>query len=98
MERIERREFMAAEASAAVVATPERKSVRPFVRSLAAAVGIFSGIAALFVGLVCVAVHVVLPHDAVFDRVGSILLICAIPLMFIGSLFLDDVPSSGGRP
>lgn len=66
------------------------KPVIPFIRSVAAAVGIFSGIAALFIGLVCVAVHVVIRDDAMFDRVGSILLICAIPLMLAGSAFLDD--------
>jgi hypothetical protein len=87
MERVQEGDWAVAEASAE---QPARRKRKPFARSMAAAAGIFSGIASLFIGLVCVVVHVAVQSDKVFDRVGSILLICAIPLMLTGSLFLDE--------
>ena len=63
----------------------------PFVSSVLASFGIFGGISSLFVGLVCVVIHGVVSHDVVFDRVGTVLLIVAIPMILIGSMFVDEI-------
>ena len=73
-----------------------RKRVRdalltPLVCSILASLGIFGGISSLFVGLICVVIHSVISHDQVFDRVGTVLLIVAIPMILIGSIFLDEI-------
>jgi hypothetical protein len=91
MERADLRRWVAEREDGQGGIETKKSGIRPLVRSILAASGIFGGIAALFIGLVCVVAHGVLPHDAVFDRVGSVLLICAIPLMLAGSLFLDEV-------
>lgn len=59
--------------------------------SVIASFGIFGGISALFVGLICIVVHSVLVLDRAFDSVGTILLIAAIPMILIGSVFLDEI-------
>ena len=63
----------------------------PVVCSLLATLGIFGGIASLFVGIVAVIIHGVLSHDKVFDRIGTVLLVAAIPLILFGSLFVDEI-------
>ena len=63
----------------------------PFVSSVLASLGIFGGISALFVGIVSVIIHGVLSHDQIFDRVGTVLLIIAIPMILFGSLFVDEI-------
>jgi hypothetical protein len=69
-----------------------RKAVlNPFVCSILAFVGIFGGVAALLVGIVCVILHGIVPHDHAFDSVGTVLLIAAIPSILIGSIFLDEI-------
>lgn len=69
-----------------------RKSVlRPFSCSIFAAVGIFGGLSSLFVGLVSVMIHAMVPVEKVFDRVGTILLVAAIPMILVGSVFLDAI-------
>ena len=68
-----------------------QKLLTPFVCSILASLGIFGGISSLFVGIVCVVVHAVVSHDRVFDRVGTVLLILAIPMILIGSVFLDEI-------
>ena len=73
-----------------------RKKVRdtlltPLVCSLLASLGVFGGISSLFVGLICVLVHSLVSHDVVFDQVGTVLLIVAIPMILIGSIFLDKI-------
>ena len=68
-----------------------QKLLTPFVCSILASLGIFGGISSLFVGIVCVVVHAVFSHDRVFDRVGTVLLILAIPMILIGSVFLDEI-------
>ena len=67
------------------------KLLTPFVCSVLAALGIFGGISALFIGIVCVVVHGVMPNERNFDRVGTILLIVAIPMILVGSIFLDEI-------
>ena len=71
---------------------PLRKAIlNPLVCSVLASVGIFGGISALFIGLVCVAVHALVSGDQTFDRVGTVLLITAIPAILVGSIFLDEI-------
>ena len=53
--------------------------------------GIFGGISALFVGLVFVIIHGVLSGDTIFDKMGTGLLVVAIPMILIGSIFLDKI-------
>ncbi len=65
--------------------------LNPFFCSIIASAGIFGGISALFVGLVCVVVHGILVSDKAFDTVGTVLLIAAIPMILIGSVFLDEI-------
>lgn len=59
--------------------------------SILASLGIFGGISSLFVGLVCVVVHSVISNDKAFDSVGTVLLIVAIPMILLGSIFLDEI-------
>ena len=69
----------------------QRRILSPMVCSILAAVGIFGGISALFIGLVCIVIHAAIPGDRSFDQVGTILLITAIPAILIGSIFLDEI-------
>ena len=71
-----------------------KKLLTPFICSVFASFGIFGGISALFVGILCVVIHGLVAHDKVFDHVGSILLIVAIPMILIGSIFLDEINSN----
>ncbi len=64
----------------------------PMVCSILAALGIFGGISSLFVGIVSVVIHGLVSGDTLFDRVGTFLLIVAIPMILIGSIFLDEIP------
>lgn len=69
-----------------------KKSIlKPLPCSILAATGIFGGIAALFIGLVCIVLHGIVPHDATFSQVGTVLLVVAIPMILIGSVFLDEI-------
>ncbi|MGB7200862.1 MAG: hypothetical protein WBD16_01195 [Pyrinomonadaceae bacterium] len=63
----------------------------PFVCSILASIGIFGGMSALFAGIMCVVIHAVLLHDTIFDQVGTILLCAAIPMILVGSIFLDEI-------
>lgn len=63
----------------------------PIVCSVLATLGIFGGISSLFVGILAVALHAVVSGDRLFDRVGTILLIVAIPMILVGSIFLDEI-------
>jgi len=65
--------------------------MRPLVFSILSMFGIFGGISALFVGIVCVIVHGAFVHDVVLNQVGTGLLIVAIPMILIGSIFLDEI-------
>jgi hypothetical protein len=67
--------------------------LRPVVCALCASIGIFGGLSALFVGILCVVIHASIAGDRVFDSVGTVLLIAAIPMILIGSIFLDEIPS-----
>lgn len=68
-----------------------RTILSPLFCSIAASFGVFGGIAALFIGLVCVILHAIVPHDTAFDTVGTVLLISAIPMILVGSVFLDEI-------
>lgn len=73
-----------------------RRSLRkalltPIVCSVLASVGIFGGISSLFVGLICVILHGLVSRDRIFDQAGTVLLIIAIPMILIGSIFLDEI-------
>ena len=63
----------------------------PLVCSILASFGIFGGISSLFVGIVCVLIHGMISRDRIFDEVGTILLIAAIPMILVGSVFLDEI-------
>lgn len=65
--------------------------MRSLVFSILAMFGIFGGISALFVGIVCVIVHGAVSHDVVLNQVGTGLLIVAIPMILVGSIFLDKI-------
>lgn len=100
METSTRDNFRSAEtATGPAVSSEARKSMlrktllSPLVCSVLASLGIFGGIACLFAGVLCVVVHISLPGDTTFDRVGTTLLIAAIPMMLIGSIFLDEIES-----
>lgn len=71
-----------------------RMIFRPAVSMMIAATGIFGGISALFVGLVCICIHSFTIGDRAFDRVGTVLLIVAIPMILLGSIFVDEIGSS----
>lgn len=65
--------------------------MRPLAFSILAMSGIFGGTSALFVGIVCVIVHGAVSHDVVLNQVGTGLLIVAIPMILVGSIFLDKI-------
>ena len=68
-----------------------KKVLTPGVCSVAAALGVFGGIAFLFAGLACVILHEIISGDVVYNQVGTTLLISAIPMILIGSVFLDEI-------
>ncbi|MBK8466839.1 MAG: hypothetical protein IPL32_13500 [Chloracidobacterium sp.] len=68
-----------------------KKVLSPLVCSVLASFGIFGGISSLFVGVVCVVIHGLVSGDGVFDSVGTVLLIVAIPMILIGAIFLDKI-------
>lgn len=70
-----------------------KKMLTPFVCTIVAFLGIFGGISSLFVGVICMVIHGLVSGDTVFDRVATILLIVAIPMILIGSIFLDEINS-----
>jgi len=75
--------------------TSTRQIFKPLFCSIAALIGVFGGISILFAGLICVILHYAISGDSMFDRVGTIFLISAIPMLLIGSMFLDKAsPSS----
>ncbi|MEP6947003.1 MAG: hypothetical protein ABJA02_13870 [Acidobacteriota bacterium] len=63
----------------------------PLVCSVMASIGMFGGISALFAGAMCVVFHGVLKQDILFSQVGTVLLIIAIPMILLGSVFLDEI-------
>ena len=68
-----------------------RKRLRPAIYAVLASSGIFGGISALFIGLVFVVLHGLLSADIVFNRAGTVLLIVAIPMILLGSIFVDEI-------
>lgn len=68
-----------------------KKILTPGVCSIAAGLGVFGGIAFLFAGLICVILHEIIPADFVYNQVGTTLLISAIPMILVGSVFLDEI-------
>ena len=68
-----------------------RKLMSPLVCAVLASLGVLGGVSALFVGIVSVVIHGILPQEHIFNRVGTILLIVAIPMILIGSIFLDEI-------
>ena len=71
-----------------------RSILRPLPCSILAATGIFGGLAALFVGLLCIILHALIPADVTFSWVGTVLLIIAIPMILVGSVFLDEIEAN----
>ena len=69
--------------------------LRRMLFSAFAAFGVFGGVSALFVGIVFVVLHTVIAGDGVFDTLGTGLLITAIPMILIGSIFIDKI--EGGK-
>ena len=69
--------------------------IQPFVFAALSSLGVFGGISSLFVGLVFVLIHTIVPADRMFDRTGTGLLIAGIPLILIGSIFIDMIEKKG---
>ena len=65
--------------------------MRPMFCAMCASAGIFGGLSALFVGIVSVLIHAMIAGDRIFDRVGTVLLILAIPMILVGSIFVDEI-------
>jgi hypothetical protein len=59
--------------------------------------GIGGGLTALVSGLVCVVAESVTPGDTAYGRLATILLIIAIPLLLIGSIFIDELALAESR-
>ena len=68
-----------------------RKLMSPLVCAVLASFGVLGGVSALFVGIVSVVIHGIVPQEHVFNRVGTALLMVAIPMILIGSIFLDEI-------
>jgi hypothetical protein len=76
--------------------TFRNRILSPLVCSVCASIGIFGGIAALFIGLVFAVMHAAVADDRSYDKASTILLIAAIPAILIGSIFLDEI--AGNKP
>ncbi|MFT3745838.1 MAG: hypothetical protein QM785_16305 [Pyrinomonadaceae bacterium] len=59
--------------------------------SLAAGIGIFGGVFFLFAGLICVILHELIAGDTACNQIGTFVLISAIPMILVGSIFLDEI-------
>lgn len=59
--------------------------------SFAAGLGIFGGLFFLLAGLVCVILHELIAGDTVCNQIGTGVLISAIPMILVGSIFLDEI-------
>jgi hypothetical protein len=55
-----------------------------------AGLGIFGGVSSLFAGVISAVIHGLLPSYGL-DRGSTVLLVIAIPMILIGSVFLDEV-------
>ncbi len=62
--------------------------------SILAIFGLVGGISSLFLGIVSVILHGLVASDKIFDRLGTGLLIAAIPMILVGAIFLDKVGDS----
>jgi len=72
-----------------------RKAIlNPVVCSIAATLGIFGGASSLVAGLLCISIHLFIAQDVVFNRAGTTLLILGIPLLLLGSVFLDEIETN----
>ena len=58
----------------------------PYLLALA---GIGGGIIAIFIGFIFIIIHALLKGDTIFNEIGTVLMIAAIPMMFLGGHFLD---------
>ena len=65
--------------------------LRRMLFSAFAAFGVFGGVSALFVGIMFVVLHTMIAGDRMFDTLGTGLLIAAIPMILIGSIFIDKI-------
>lgn len=59
--------------------------------SILALLGISGGFVTPFLGLLCIIAHAMLPNDTAFNRIGTALMMIAIPLLLAGSHFLDKL-------
>ena len=71
-----------------------KRILNPVLCSICASLGIFGGLSSLIIGLVCVLLHAAIPDDNMFDRMGTILLIGGIPLILLGSIFIDEIENN----
>jgi|CXWL01.1.fsa_nt_gi hypothetical protein len=72
-----------------------RKAIlNPVVCSVGATLGILGGISSLVAGLACISIHLFVAQDVVFVRAGTTLLILGIPMLLLGSAFLDEIETS----
>lgn len=53
--------------------------------------GIFGGVAAILLGLVCSVAHQLISTDTTSGKLGTLLLIAGIPMMLVGSLLMDEI-------
>lgn len=65
---------------------PKRESNFFYILAFA---GVFGGVLSIFTGFIFTIVHSVLKGDVTFDRIGTVLMIIAIPLMLLGGHFMD---------
>jgi predicted ABC-type sugar transport system permease subunit len=68
-----------------------RRTLSPLLCSLCAGVGIFGGLSSIFAGLICALIHAALGPETAFEHVSTVLLVIAIPMMLVGSVFLDEL-------
>ena len=68
-----------------------KKRIKPTIYAVLASLSIFGGISALFIGLVFIVLHGILSADMVFNTAGTVLLIIAIPMILLGSIFVDEI-------
>lgn len=68
-----------------------RRILNRLVCSVLASLGVFGGISSLVAGCLSVVLHGIIPGDTLFGGAGTVLLILGIPLLLLGSVFLDEI-------
>ena len=75
--------------SRAEVRQSKKTKNKSILSSALALAGIGGGLLAIFFGFVFIIIHAILEHDTIFNQIGTFLTVISIPMILVGSIFLD---------